>query len=173
MESSLGFVLADEAPILVSDEEAERLTLLGPGEAALTRPPAPLKVASLGEDGVAYYALDLVPAQDAGDADGEVLFASMAFPAPEGGRDLDLVRDVLDGDDEGELTSAESPLLLLATAGELEVRIGGNAQAITLSAAEATSFAGDLSLSAQGDEPAGYVAAVIGAEVERGETGDS
>lgn len=171
--SVLGFVVADEAPILITDEESAAQTLLAPGEAALVRPPATKRVVGLGEDDVAYYALDLVRTQDAGDAgDGEVLFASMAFPAPEGNRDLDLVRDVLAADEEGELSSSETPLLILATAGELEVLIGESTQGITLAAGEATSFAGDLTLRASGDEPASYVAAVIGPEVA-GEDDDS
>lgn len=163
---ALGFVLADRAPILLTDEESEARTLLKPGEAALIRPPSTPRVASIGEDEVAYYELDLVPTQDAGDVgDGEVLFASMAFPAPDGDRDVDLVRDVLAAGEEGELASAASPLLILATAGEIEVLIGESTQGITLAAGEATSFAGDLTLRATGAKPAAYVAAVIGPDV--------
>ena len=153
LNGTIGFVLADEAAILLTDDESADRSLLGPGEAALIRSAAAYGVTSVGSDDIPYYVLDLVPTRNAGEVgEGEVLFASMAFPAPDGNRDLNLVRDVLTADEEGALASAEAPLLILVTAGEIEVLIGESSQGITLAVGDASSFAGNLTLRVNGDE---------------------
>src|SRR5215207_1969919 len=88
-----GFVLVDTGGVVV--DEDERSTLLAPAEAAFHASPTS-RLIPIGERPTGVFALDLVPPDAANDAgDGIPVYASAPFQAPEGSRDIDLVRDLL------------------------------------------------------------------------------
>ena len=169
-ERALGFALAEAGPIVVSDLSFGTQTRLAAGEAGFVANGVQQQRASLGATPAPYYRLALVPAEDATDPGGDtLLFAGDAFAAPVaqggGGFDLDLVRDVLDPDEETELRGAASPTLVLATAGTIEVETADGAPPVALAAGEAATFEGDLILLGAGSGASTFVAAVIGPEV--------
>lgn len=172
-ERPLGFVLASTAPILLVDQATADATRLGPGEAALVRAGTVQQRASLGERAASFLAVELVPAAGAENgADGLVLQAGQPFVPTPGLHDLDLVRDVLSGDDVLTIPDTGQPNVILPTAGSIGVaRPGGEPQ--PLLAGEAATFAGalEVGVAATGDEPsaedrAEVVVAVIGPAVD-------
>ena len=71
------------------------LTLLAPAEAAFHASPTS-RLIPIGERPTGVFALDLVPPDAVANAgDGIPVFASDLFSAPDGTRDIDLVRDLL------------------------------------------------------------------------------
>jgi hypothetical protein len=106
----------------------------------------------------------LVPGDQAtDDAGDQLIFAADGFAAPDGSRDLDLVRDVLQQDETTSLDDSGYPILILVTSGELEIDSGGEPQ--TLAAGEAATFEGALDLTGAGLGETVFVAAVIGPDV--------
>ncbi len=163
-ERALGFSLADADAIVVNDLSDGSQTRLAAGEAAFTGGGVLQQRASLGDQTVSYYRLALVAADAAKDAGGDdLVFAGDRFAAPDGNRDLDLVRDVLQRDETTGLDDSGYPVLILVTAGELSVSTGTQPQ--TLSAGEAAEFSGDLELTGAAQEDTAFVAAVIGPRV--------
>ncbi|HEU5431987.1 MAG TPA: hypothetical protein VFU81_10000, partial [Thermomicrobiales bacterium] len=163
---ALGFALADRAAIVIDDAEGNQQTRLAAGEAAFVADGARQLRASLGTIPASYYRLALVPAAQANDAGGDrLVFAGSPF-APPAGRafDIDLVRDVLQPNEQGTLPATSGPALVLVTDGALDVS-GGGQLPIRLAAGQAASLAGQLTLTATGGRPATYVAAAIGPEV--------
>ncbi|HKG24715.1 MAG TPA: hypothetical protein VKB09_03655, partial [Thermomicrobiales bacterium] len=163
-ERALGFALADEDGIVVNDLSDGTQTRLAAGEASFAADGVLQQRAGLGEQTVNYYRLALVPAESANDAGGDrLVFAGDGFAAPDGNRDIDLVRDVLQQDDTTSLDDAGYPVLILVTAGELEVDAGSEPQ--TLVAGDAAEYSGDLDLTGTDAGETAFVAAVIGPEV--------
>ncbi len=166
-ERSLGFVLAEDGPVVVTDEAGGQ-TRLAPGEALFVPRDARQRRAG-GTAGSTYYGLELVVAPDVvadyslGSA--SLLYAGDAFAAPPGRRDLDLVRDVVAADETSVLPDTGAPTLLLATSGGVRVRTTAG-EAVSLRAGEATALAGALDVATSGLGSATYVAALIGPAVE-------
>lgn len=170
-ERPLGFLLATGGPILLTDQATGEQTLLGPGEAALVRPGAIQRRASLGERPAGYLAIELVPAGAPPPADATVLQPGQPFPAPSGWRDLDLLSAVLRGGETLVIPDTGAKNAILVTEGTVGVGRPGGAAA-TLLAGEAASFSGDLEASVAGDggapapdATAAFVVAMIGPEV--------
>jgi hypothetical protein len=165
---TLGFVLADEGAVVVTDEDTGRRTHLAPGEAVFAAQDVRQRRASTGDDAVAYYGIELVVADLVADeatiGSADLLFAGDGFRAPGGERDLDLVRDVLEEGESSEIEGGDAPVLVLATDGEVAVEADGDEE--ILRAGEAAVFVGDLTVEATDEDGATFVAAVIGAEVE-------
>ncbi|MEA2513432.1 MAG: hypothetical protein QOJ59_2919, partial [Thermomicrobiales bacterium] len=163
-ERALGFALADADAIVVNDLTDGSQTRLAAGEASFTGNGVTQQRASLSDQTVSYYRLALVAAEAANDAGGDdLIFAGDRFAAPDGNRDLDLVRDVLQRDEATSLDDSGYPVLILVTAGELEVSTGGEPQ--TLGAGAAAEFRGDLDLTGAAQGETAFVAAVIGPDV--------
>lgn len=162
---ALGFALADADAIVVNDVTYGTQTRLAPGEASFVADGVLQQRASLGDQTVNYERLALVPADAANDDGGDQLvFAGDGFAAPDGNRDIDLVRGVLQQDDTTSLDDSGYPVLILVTAGELEVS-DGSGEPQTLTAGEAAEFSGDLDLTGTDSGETAFVAAVIGPEV--------
>lgn len=164
----LGFVVADEGPIVVSDEASGDQVRLGPGEATLVRAGTAQRRASTGDEPFAYYAVELVPADAADEVgSGTALPASDPFAPPAGHRDLDLVRDVLEEDEEASLPAGEAgaPTAVLVTAGTVQIETGDGVP-LAFQAGDAAAFDGALTITASGAAGGAFVAATIGAEVE-------
>lgn len=167
-ERSLGFVLADVAPFVVTDEGG-RQTRLAPGEGRFVAQGERHRRTGLPDQPVGYFGLELVVAPDA-TADyslsaAALLYASDPFAAPPGRRDLDLVRDVLAPGETTGLPATEAPTLLFATEGRLRVE-QADGRRLTLTSGDAQIASGPLSVTATGNAPASFVAAVIGPAVE-------
>src|SRR5215211_5548166 len=94
-----GFIFASEEPVLLSNFDDTGLTdvaRLAPGEAMMVTDVTRTVRASFTDQSTKYFALELVPADEADDVgSGDLLFKSGAFSPPSGKRDVDLVRDVL------------------------------------------------------------------------------
>jgi hypothetical protein len=164
-ERALGFALADEDAIVVNDLSDGSQTRLAAGEASFVGNGIVQHRASLSDQTVSYYRLALVPAESASDEGGDQLvFAGDGFAAPDGNRDLDLVRDVLQADEKTSIDDSGNPTLILVTAGELEIDTGSG-EPETLGAGDAAEFSGTLDLTGALDGETAFVAAVIGPDV--------
>ena len=162
---ALGFALADDEAVLVNDFSFGTQTRLAAGEASFVADGAAQQRLALGDAAVDYYRIALVPTEQAEDDGGaELVLGGDGFSAPDGNRDLDLVRDVLDPSEETELAQADAPILLLVTAGNVEVT-AGDEEAVELEEGEAATFDDDLAIAAAVEAGATIVAAVIGPEV--------
>ena len=165
-ERALGFALADRAAIVVDDQASGAQARLAGGEALFVPGGVRQRRSALGPAPTPYYRLALVPAAQATDAGGDrLVFAGVPFTAPAGRAfDLDLVRDVLEPDEESRLPATGTPTLVLATAGTIDVRTE-TAVPVRLAAGQAGAFTGDLAVSGEGPRQSAFVAAVIGPEV--------
>ena len=110
-----GFILVDTGGVIV--EEGTRSTLLAPAEAAFHASPTS-RLIPIGERPTGVFALDLVPPDAVANAgDGIPVFASDPFSAPDGTRDIDLVRDLLEPGESTTVIGNEAPVLVLVTLG--------------------------------------------------------
>ncbi len=169
-DRSLGFILAEEDALQLVDRNTEAQTRLAAGEAAFIAEGTEQLQFALSDGPVAYYRLSLVPAANTGDDLGdEPIFTSETFAAPDGNRDIDLVRDALEEAEEAELSlgNEEAPALLLVTDGAVEILPANDpaAQPNLVTAGQATTIAGDITIRATDAEGATFVTAVIGPEV--------
>ena len=156
-----GFILVDTGGVVV--EEGDRSTLLAPAEAAFHASPAS-RLIPIGERPTGVFALDLVPPDAADDAGGGIpVFASDPFQAPQGIRDIDLVRDLLEPGESTTIIGNSAPVLVLVTLGALRAEATDGSTA-SLRVGEAGTFSGDVVLTAEGQVPSSVIAAVIGRE---------
>jgi hypothetical protein len=156
-----GFILVDTGGVNV--EEGDRSTLLAPAEAAFHASPTS-RLIPIGERPTGVFTLDLVPPDAADDAgDGIPVYASDLFLAPEGTRDIDLVRDLLEPGESTTVIGNEAPVLVLVTLGAVRAE-ATDGTAASLRVGEAATFSGDVVLTAEGQVPATVIAAVIGRE---------
>ncbi len=166
-QDALGFVLADEDALLLNNLDSGAQARLAAGEAAFVPAGTRQEQIAFGDGPVDYVRIDLVPADDAnGD---ELAYTGETFAAPDGDRDLDLVRDVLTEDEEAELSlgSDDVPALFFVTDGAVEVFPADdtNAAPNPLDAGQAAAVAGQVVIRAVGAGGATFIAAVIGPEV--------
>ena len=169
-EEALGFVLSDNDALLLNDLGTGEQVRLAAGEATFVAAGALQQAVALGDGSVDYYRIKLVPSTEVDDpVGGELVFAGEAFEALGGNRDLDLVRDVLEEDEEVELElgSEDAPAALLVTSGAIEIVLEDDADAdpVELSAGEAVDVTGEVTIQATDQEGASFVAAVVGPEV--------
>ena len=156
-----GFILVDTGGVFVDD--ADRPVLLAPAEATFHAAPV-TRLTTIGERPAGIFALDLVPPEAADDAgDGIPVFASAPFEAPEGTRDIDLVRDLLEPGESTTVIGNEAPVLVLVTLGAVRAE-ATDGSAASLRVGEAATFSGDIVLTAEGQAPSTVIAAVIGRE---------
>jgi len=167
-ERSLGFVVADVAPFVVTGEDGRQVRL-APGEGRFVAQGERHRRTGLPDQPVGYFGLELVVAPDASAdyslGDAALLYASDPFAAPPGRRDLDLVRDVLAPGETTGLPATAAPTLLVATEGRLRVE-RADGRRLTLTSGDAQALSGPLAITATGSAPASFVAAVIGPAVE-------
>ena len=156
-----GFALVDTGGVVV--DAASQTKLLAPSEAAFRSVAA--QVTPLGDRPAGLFTIDAVSPDRAKEAgNGIPVFASESFAAPTGQRDIDLVRDVLAPGESTTVIGNETPVLVLVTLGAMQVQASDGASA-SLRVGEAGTFSGDIVLTAQGQAPSTFVAAVIGREV--------
>jgi hypothetical protein len=156
-----GFILVDTGGLIVA--EAGRSTLLAPAEAAFHASPTS-RLIPIGERPTGVFALDLVPPDVVDDAgDGIPVYASDPFQAPDGTRDIDLVRDLLEPGESTTVVGNQAPVLVLVTLGAIRAE-ATDGTAAGLRVGEAATFSGDVVLTAEGQAPSTVIAAVIGRE---------
>jgi hypothetical protein len=156
-----GFLLVDTGGVFV--ENGGRSALLAPAEAAF-RDAQTSRLVPTGERPAGVFTIDLVAPEAADEANGGIpVFASAPFGAPEGARDIDLVRDLLEPGESTTVIGNEAPVLVLVTLGTIRAEATDGSTA-SLRVGEAATFSGDIVLTAEGQAPSTFVAAVIGRE---------
>jgi hypothetical protein len=143
----LGFVLASEEPILLTNATGlgeENVARLAAGEAFLVNAGTRQKRASMTDQAVTYLSLELVARSDVNLlGEGKLIFMTDAFTSPTGSHDLDLVRDVLAGQEETIIPDSGQSNVILASEGAIDV-VPSVGQMRTLQAGEAGVFQGEL-----------------------------
>jgi hypothetical protein len=173
----------------ITDDGQVDVARLAPGESFLVTAGTRQIRASLSDQPVTYLSFELVAAGKANDTKGgTLLFKSTKFTAPDGKRDIDLVRNVLAAGEQASVPDTGESVAILATEGAIDVLPSGG-KGRTLEAGESAIFApGDLGIEAvtpsaqvsgvraqlasltsslQGNESgnAAYIVAVIGPEI--------
>lgn len=163
VERALGFVVAEPDGVHVVDVSAGTQERLAPGEASFVPESASQTRASLTDAETSYLRVALVGEADVNDpGDDELVFAGAPFAAPGGLRDIDLLRDVLAQDEKSQIVGGDYPVLVVVTAGAVEIDAGG--QPVELQTGEAAEFSGDISVRGLQEESS-FIAGVIGPEV--------
>ncbi len=157
-----GFVVADKAAVMLTDANGG-VSLLARGETAFV-PAAGAEVAALGEKADAFKLISISDASV--DAD-DVLFAGLPFAAPEGDRDINLVRVVLKADEDAEIANGEAPAAVLVLKGSVTVE-NEDGNSVKLTAGKAGQQSGDLVVTSTGTLAATVLIAVIGSELDLG-----
>lgn len=163
VERALGFVVAEPDGVHVVDVSAGTQDRLAPGEASFVAESAAQTRASLTDADSSYLRIALVAEADVNDpGNDEMVFAGTAFAAPEGRRDIDLLRDVLGQDEESQIAGGDYPVLIVATGGAIEIDAGD--QPVELQAGDAAEFTGDITVLGLQDGSS-FIAGVIGPDV--------
>lgn len=161
LERALGFAITENGPILIEDTGTGGLSQLGPGEAAFVPEGAAQRHVGVGEGPSSYVRIGLVdPVEADYTAGGDVLAVSDVFAAPAGARDIELSYAALDEGDEVTIAVAAGPVAVVVLSGEAE----SEGTEIATGDAAVVEPGGALTLTANADETAVYVAA-IGPEV--------
>jgi hypothetical protein len=157
-----GFLLTDTGGV-VADVSRQSI-LLAPSEAAFVNK-SEVSLSAVGNRAAGVFTIDAVAADQAGEAGAGIpVFASDPFGAPAGARDFDLVRDRLDPGESTTVVGAQAPVLVLVTLGSVTAQ-GEDGESADLQVGEAATLSGDVVVTASGQAPATFVAAVIGRTV--------
>jgi hypothetical protein len=167
LERALGFALATDDAVLVTDENTGAQQRLAAAEAAFIPEGAVQRHESLGDAPAPYFRLALVPPEDADfTAGGDLVLAGEPFAAPSGRRDLDLILGNLRSGTTATLSDSGFPTVLLTLTGSFSVGVAeGGGGPTTLAAGEAMVIQGDRKVKATGPNASVFVAAVIGPEI--------
>jgi hypothetical protein len=189
----LGFALATDEPILITEEEGENqfkdVARIAPGEAYLTLDNTRQIRASLSGQSTEYTSIEFVSPDRASDiGTGKLIYVSDVISTPSGQHDVDLVRNVLAQTDIANVPDTGGQILVLATDGAIDIlsqqsgdkRLAAgesalfNAEALEIRPSENSAYGvptnqlGSLTNMLQTDSPtAGYVVVVIGPEVPK------
>ena len=91
-ERALGFVIATDGALLLTDEGTGARVVLAPGEAAFTSEGMLQSREGTGDSPTPYVRVGLVDASEAGNGNGdEVLYAGNGFTAPSGDYEIELI----------------------------------------------------------------------------------
>src|SRR6478752_7560114 len=167
IERAAGFVVADRGSFMVTDQEsgiAARLDGRGPdegsAEAAFVRVGVHQSRVSLVDQDAApsYFDISLSGAGDGAIGD--------AFDAPDGAYELVLIQGDVSTQDAATIRASASPVLLVATAGDLSVTQQGGVDGVLITQ-QAVLLAPGAETTVRGEGGDGsYVAAMIGDAVE-------
>jgi hypothetical protein len=158
-----GFLIGSYEPVLVGDADDVRTCLEG-GEALALRPNDALTAWAVSEGPATLTLLTLGPA-DASQADPERRLSD-AFDSPGGNRDVDLVRDVLMPGELTTVAAGQAPTYVLVTEGAIGLETE-DGEIELLAAGGRALETGKIVVIGAADGTASFVAAVIGAEVDR------
>lgn len=155
----LGFTVASEAGVLINDYTSGLQSRLAVGEAAFTPSGAYQQHASLSGSDVSYLRIGLGGGDDSANG---LLYESDSFDAPDGRRDIDLVRDVLGEGESTTVNAGSAPSLVYVLAGEVVIDDGNDT--VTVRAGDGMTVNGELSIESQSGQSIVLVA-VIGNDV--------
>lgn len=171
LEGAAGFLLADDVPLFVADQDTKLRYRLAPGEAQFVPIGANQTWASLESKPATAYTIELAVRETVDEAGGEVIFRSGSFGMTEGDYDLDLLRDTQPNNERTRLDARSFPILIFVTEGQIEVSsTKDGVETKRLSAGQAGAFEGDLTLRTRSRDDAVYVAAVVSASLGGGRT---
>lgn len=153
-ERALGFAIATDGSLLLTDDATGARTLLSPGEAAFTTEGMLQSRESTGGEATPYLRVALVAASEASNGNGdEVLYAGDAFTAPAGEYEIELIGVKLAPNEATQVPATSSSLVFVS---EGSVDVGAE----TLGAGEATTVTGPVQLQAGADAARVYVGAI-------------
>lgn len=165
--TSPGFVLAENTPILVTDQASGNRYRLASGEALMLHRGTEVTVETFGAPD-SFVFIHLVPdeAEPLANAADRIL-TSASFPVQGGDYDADLLRDVLEEGEASSIPAGALPTSLYILRGEVSITSGNDER--TLEAGESATFSGDLEITAVADGSVFY-AGFVGASVPEVET---
>jgi hypothetical protein len=172
LEGSAGFLLADAAPIFVTDQDTKQRYRLAPGEAQFVPVGANQTWASLDPNPTTAYSIELAVRDTIDEAgSGKVVYRSGSFGMKEGDYDLDLLRDVLPNGEQTNIDGTDFPVLILVTQGQVDVSSNKKgSKTVRLHSGEAGAFEGDLVIDTKTKGDAIFVAGVVATSIGGGRT---
>lgn len=163
-QRALGFAVATDDALLLTDESDGAMTRLARGEAAFVGDGVNQRRESLGNGSTPYWRIALVPADQAEDAGGDTLvYGGEGFAVQAEARDMDLVAAKLDGK-KSTTVESEFPVLVVVANGTASVAPASGGDAVTLDRGEATTIDGSVELTAE-KSGTRVLVAVIGPQV--------
>lgn len=166
-ERALGFLLADDDPLLVTDEVSGAPRRVMANGALFVPQSVRQRRASTVAYAVGYYGLELVVAPDvtAGYSLGSasLIHGGVAFAPPKGQNRITLHQHLIGPSDTAVLDETESPRLVLATSGGMRIRLSGGTE-VELRDGQATTVSGRAEVVSTGGNQARFVTATVGAE---------
>jgi hypothetical protein len=155
------FLLADEGAVAVADARGQVMSRLAPGEAAWLPPDTWVAIVSLEKEAVDVVEIALLPA-GAEAPNPRTEQAGPPFPAPHGDAfDIDLIRDVLQRNEESRIPAGQTPSLLLVTHGIVFTALS-DGDIVEVREGELLRVEGDVVVSGASRAPAAFVVARIG-----------
>jgi hypothetical protein len=172
LEGSVGFLLADQGSIFVTDQDTKQRYRLAPGEAQFVPIGANQTWASLDPVPATAYTLELAIRENANVAGkDDVTFKSGSFGMAEGDYDLDLLRDTLGYNKKTSIDGTEFPELIFVTQGSIEVSSNKKGvKTVNLGEGDAIALEGDLTIRARSKSGATFVAALVSGSIGGGRT---
>jgi hypothetical protein len=162
-ERALGFSVALDQGILINDYTYGTQARLAADEAAFVGSGVSQQRVSLDGNNAPYLRIALVPANQANEAGGDTMvYAGDSFNAPDGRRDIDLLRDVLQDGEETLISAGEAPSLIHVIGGSVSVDDGNDV--FTLDEGESATIDGEMMVTGQSDD-ATIIAGIIGPDV--------
>ena len=169
LEGAAGFLLADDGPIFVIDQDTKQRFRLAPGEAQFVPIGANQTWASTGDGPTTAYTLELAIRDTVDEAgNGEVIFSSGVFGMLEGDYDVDLLRGVQPNDERTTIEDGDFPILVFVTQGQVDVESDDGTE--RLYSGQAGAFDGVVEIRTASNNDAVFLSAVIGASVGGGRT---
>jgi hypothetical protein len=155
-----GFLVDTEGVLLVTDNATGYVTRLASGEAMAIHDGVSYQRMALGNRDASFYIVGI------GEDGSGPLFEGRDQQLA-GVRDLDLLRDQLDRDEQVELTSDGGSIVVLATRGEVKVT-SHDGKCVRLSKGSAAEFAGDIEVAGNSGQESTFVAAIVGEKLSDG-----
>lgn len=156
----LGFILSDDASVVVLDDSEDVLGILDEGEALFLSGGKPGGLAPWRDPAASFFAVTLVPAEEA--ASTEATVVGEPFDTPEGRAfEIELGRDQLADGEESVIPGSRSgtPTLFLQTEGTSRL-ISADGEPVELAEGQYALLAGDVTVRGAGGSAAFIVAAI-------------
>jgi hypothetical protein len=171
LEGSAGFLLADAAPIFVTDQDTKQRYRLAPGEAQFVPIGANQTWASLDDQPTTAYTLELAVRDNIDEANGEIVYRSGSFGMLEGDYDLDLVRNTLPYNRRAQVEGSEFPILVFVTQGQIDVVADADdGEPERLHSGEGGAYQGNIRIQTKSRNEAIYVVAIVTTSIGGGRT---
>lgn len=158
-----GFLLTDSGQMILVESNGNDAKKLAEGEATFIPKGKKQTRQSSRDQPADYFDIQIVKSSNGSNDDGA--FQSDSFGSLTGARDIDLVRDVLNHNDETTIPKSDAPVLVFVTDGEIKIVESGHKDAQTLTKGQAATFDSEIKVSSA-DQGGTFVAAVVGEEVE-------